>query len=224
MKRIPTSDSLTKFFPIALRIFCRFSGNAKPAIASSSVLQRFGSLARPFSSRHAGNDVIEIDLGTTNSCVAVMEGKTSIDSSSVNTSEAAPRSLPFWLQNIKANEDSDAKATPTSQGNNEENVPKLKSQDLQKKWNDTCLRLHPTSNNGLSSGSSIAPIPLTVNGLYDFKASGRQNQPSVYLEDIFRHFNVNDIFKVKWKLNLLHFESSSVEDIFRHSNVNDQLS
>ncbi|KAL8150861.1 hypothetical protein V2J09_020669 [Rumex salicifolius] len=36
---------------------------------------KFSSLIRPFSSRPAGNDVIGIDLGTTNSCVAVMEGK-----------------------------------------------------------------------------------------------------------------------------------------------------
>lgn len=37
--------------------------------------QRLANLVRPFSARPAGNDVIGIDLGTTNSCVAVMEGK-----------------------------------------------------------------------------------------------------------------------------------------------------
>lgn len=42
---------------------------------SSPLLQRWGNAARAFSSKGAGGDVIGIDLGTTNSCVALMEGK-----------------------------------------------------------------------------------------------------------------------------------------------------
>lgn len=41
----------------------------------SPLLQRWGNAARAFSSKGAGGDVIGIDLGTTNSCVALMEGK-----------------------------------------------------------------------------------------------------------------------------------------------------
>ncbi|PIA51904.1 hypothetical protein AQUCO_01000045v1 [Aquilegia coerulea] len=51
------------------------SGNVKTSFGSSTFGQKWASLARPFSSRPAGNDIIGIDLGTTNSCVAVMEGK-----------------------------------------------------------------------------------------------------------------------------------------------------
>ncbi|KAG0472536.1 hypothetical protein HPP92_013949 [Vanilla planifolia] len=43
--------------------------------AGSLSKHTWARLARPFSTRPAGNDVVGIDLGTTNSCVAVMEGK-----------------------------------------------------------------------------------------------------------------------------------------------------
>ncbi|KAG8049786.1 hypothetical protein GUJ93_ZPchr0009g426 [Zizania palustris] len=43
--------------------------------AASPLLSRLGAVARAFSSKPVASDVIGIDLGTTNSCVSVMEGK-----------------------------------------------------------------------------------------------------------------------------------------------------
>ncbi|KAF8695402.1 hypothetical protein HU200_037635 [Digitaria exilis] len=42
---------------------------------AANLFSKWGSFARPFSAKAAGNDIIGIDLGTTNSCVSVMEGK-----------------------------------------------------------------------------------------------------------------------------------------------------
>ncbi|KAG2703978.1 hypothetical protein I3843_06G153300 [Carya illinoinensis] len=58
-----------------LSAFRSFTSNAKPLWAPSKLGYNWASLTRAFSSKPAASDVIGIDLGTTNSCVAVMEGK-----------------------------------------------------------------------------------------------------------------------------------------------------
>ncbi|XP_049351363.1 heat shock 70 kDa protein, mitochondrial isoform X3 [Solanum verrucosum] len=64
-----------EFATSSISAYRTLASNTKPSWCPSLVGAKWAGLARPFSSKPAGNEIIGIDLGTTNSCVSVMEGK-----------------------------------------------------------------------------------------------------------------------------------------------------
>ncbi|XP_059459956.1 protein SUPPRESSOR OF MAX2 1 isoform X2 [Corylus avellana] len=102
-------------------------------------------------------------------------------SSSEVKSEATRQLLPPWLQNAKGH-DSDAKAMDQTKTKDQELVWKQRSQELLKKWNDTCLRLHPNFHQPNLNSERITPVPLSMTGLYNPNLIGRQSfQPKLQL-------------------------------------------
>eukprot|EP00262_Sarcandra_glabra_P018235 TRINITY_DN6476_c0_g1_i1.p1 TRINITY_DN6476_c0_g1~~TRINITY_DN6476_c0_g1_i1.p1 ORF type:complete len:679 (-),score=174.19 TRINITY_DN6476_c0_g1_i1:353-2389(-) len=72
ISRLSRSKTLTSGLSSSL---AQASGHLKTSHGASLLSHRWAAAARAFSSKPAGSDVIGIDLGTTNSCVSVMEGK-----------------------------------------------------------------------------------------------------------------------------------------------------
>ncbi|KAK9275349.1 hypothetical protein L1049_022613 [Liquidambar formosana] len=93
-------------------------------------------------------------------------------SSSEMKSEAARSPLPPWLQNAKSH-NNDFRTTDQSQTKDQELIWKQKTQDLQKKWNETCLHRHPNFHQNIGS-ERITPTALSMTGLYNPNLLGRQ--------------------------------------------------
>lgn len=105
-------------------------------------------------------------------------------SSSELKSEAARPPLPQWLQSAKAH-DGDTKTMDQTQTKDQEAIWKQRSQELLKKWNDTCLRLHPNFHQHNLSSERPVPVPIPQTGLYTAHLLGRQSfQPKLQLNRI----------------------------------------
>ncbi|WJZ98520.1 hypothetical protein VitviT2T_017036 [Vitis vinifera] len=102
-----------------------------------------------------------------------LEGQEFEKSSSEVKSEVSRSSLPQWLKNAKAL-DGDVKTTDQSQTKDQELIWKQKPQDLLKKWNDTCLHLHPNFHQPNLNSERITPTALSMTGLYNATLLGRQ--------------------------------------------------
>ncbi|CAA0809687.1 Double Clp-N motif-containing P-loop nucleoside triphosphate hydrolases superfamily protein [Striga hermonthica] len=74
--------------------------------------------------------------------------------------------LPVWLQNAKLN-NPDAKTTNESQGNDQILLSKQKTQELQKKWRDTCMHLHPNFHQNTLPENPVRPAVPSLAGIYN---------------------------------------------------------
>ncbi|KAH6779409.1 Double Clp-N motif-containing P-loop nucleoside triphosphate hydrolases superfamily protein [Perilla frutescens var. hirtella] len=79
--------------------------------------------------------------------------------------QAMQPSLPAWLQNAKLNP-TDAKTKDESQAKDQGLLSKHKTQELHKKWRDTCLNLHPNFHQNTRSDRA-GPPPLSIATLYN---------------------------------------------------------
>ncbi|CAI9765750.1 unnamed protein product [Fraxinus pennsylvanica] len=78
--------------------------------------------------------------------------------------EATQPSLPQWLQNAKL-DSQDAIATDDTQGNDQGMLSKQKTRELQKKWVDTCLNLHPDFHRNICSERTAPAATLSMTSL-----------------------------------------------------------
>ncbi|XVE63420.1 hypothetical protein DITRI_Ditri07aG0019300 [Diplodiscus trichospermus] len=89
-------------------------------------------------------------------------------------SETTRLALPQWLQNAKVHDDDDVKTVDQAQTKEQEMMWKQKTQELQKKWNDTCLRLHPNFHQPSLGSERFAPTALSMTSLHNSSLLGRQ--------------------------------------------------
>ncbi|KAE8700146.1 proteasome subunit beta type-6 [Hibiscus syriacus] len=96
-------------------------------------------------------------------------------------SESTRPALPQWLQKAQAH-DNHVKTIDEMQTKDQDVNWTQKTQELQKKWNDTCLQLHPNFHQPSLGNERYAPAALPMMSLYNSSLLGRQTfQPKLPL-------------------------------------------
>ncbi|KAJ8560489.1 hypothetical protein K7X08_022349 [Anisodus acutangulus] len=83
--------------------------------------------------------------------------------SDANKSESPKPQLPQWLQSAKLKNDSGSTALSQIK---DQGILQQKTQELQKKWNDTCLQLHPNFQSNVGPQRTVPPV-LSMPGFYN---------------------------------------------------------
>lgn len=86
-------------------------------------------------------------------------------SSSEVKSNASEQPLPVWLQSARLSNDTAKGATDPAQNKDQDLILRLQREELQKKWRDTCLQLHPNFHRGVSS-ERIGPTPFSMTSMH----------------------------------------------------------
>ncbi|PIA58900.1 hypothetical protein AQUCO_00400033v1 [Aquilegia coerulea] len=180
--------------PIAARaprpgLFPRMGGSGilSSSVESLSPLKNFPNVTTPLARRSPVN----IDPGRRTKCCPLclqnyeqdlvkLKVKDSEKSSSEDKPEATRQPLPQWLQ-IAKSDGSNNKLTDQSETKDQEMAWKQKAEELQRKWNDTCSRLHPSFHHNVTSQRN-SPTPFPMMNLYNSSQLGTQIlQPKLQL-------------------------------------------
>ncbi|KAJ8617198.1 hypothetical protein MRB53_013384 [Persea americana] len=168
-------------------LFPRLGGNG---ILSSSI----GSLTPPLKGISMGGAALaprrqpentEQTRGSTACCPICMENyeqelaklvAKEYEKSSSDSKPEVHQALPQWMQTAKLNNGS-TKPTDQQQTRDQELVYKQKTEELMKKWNETCRRLHPSFH--LAAGLERPPA-LSITSMCNPNLLGRQSlQPKL---------------------------------------------
>ncbi|KAI3982211.1 hypothetical protein MKX01_019117 [Papaver californicum] len=99
-------------------------------------------------------------------------------SSSDSKQESARQPLPQWLQIAKPQNDN-INSTDHSNAKDQQMILKQKTEEIQKKWNLACLRLHPSFHRHNMSSERSGPTAMPMANLNSYKANllNRQHLP-----------------------------------------------
>ncbi|KAL5699330.1 hypothetical protein ACHQM5_030250 [Ranunculus cassubicifolius] len=115
--------------------------------------------------------------------LAKLKAEELVKSSLESEPQANRSSLPQWLQNAKPDNDK-VKSPDNSQNTDQSSVLKQKTEEVQKKWADTCLRVHPSFHHNVASERN-PPSVLNMRNTYNLTSLGSQSfQPKLPMKNL----------------------------------------